>query len=121
MDQRCFDMNLSFPADSRFAETVRDLVVQAASYAGCTVSDARAFGKIVEDVVKTCATTTGATTHAAVPVVLRRDEGPIEVLVGCEQRFQPSIDDHRVTCDWTSVDGRQMCQLRLPVIITAAR
>lgn len=72
-------MTVSVSHDDRFAATVRELVVRAAHYAGCAERQAAAFGHDVEEAVRAslCDTPAGG----MLPVTVRRQAGPIEVLV----------------------------------------
>jgi hypothetical protein len=110
MDATSFQLNVSVPADARYAKTVGELAVHAARYAGCRGADAEAYGAVVEGVVRGCVER--ARREGAVSAVVRRGDGPLEVLVACEERFEaaPARDRH-ITIGWTSEDGRQMCRV----------
>jgi hypothetical protein len=86
MDQRSFEFKASFPVDAQFARTVAALAEHAATYAGGGAAEAREFAAIVEQAVRECIP---AIESPSLPVILRRDHGPVEVLVG----------SHRLT--WT--------------------
>ena len=110
MDATSFELNLSLPADSRFAPAVRDLAVHAARYAGCRGGDADAFGLAVEAVMLGCVN--GFSSGAAVPIVVRRVNGPIEVLIACDHRFEAvSARDAHIRIDWTRDRGRDVCRI----------
>jgi len=74
-----FELQMSIPPDVRFAETVREVAVHAARQSGCSDEEAEAFGAEVEDIVREhiehCAPGT------SLPLVVRRADGPVEVLV----------------------------------------
>ena len=78
-EQSDFELNMSIPADPRFAETVRELAVHAARYCGCSEATAHAFGREVEEATRGHIENRGG--DAAVPLVFRRAAGPVEVLV----------------------------------------
>lgn len=88
MDERSFELKASFPVDAQFAQTVAALAEHAATYAGCPAAEAREFAEIVEQAVHQCVEALPTTGHS-LPVVMRREYGPLEVLVG----------SHRIT--WT--------------------
>lgn len=79
MDQRSFELRASFPVDAQFAQTVAALAEHAATYAGCPAAEAREFAQVVEQAVRQCVR--GLEEHS-LPVVLRREDGPLEVTVG---------------------------------------
>lgn len=74
-----FQLDVSVPRDERFVPTVRDLAVQGARFAGCSAEVADAFGRTVEAALGTCLRNSTADTPIA--VVVRRNQGPLEVLV----------------------------------------
>ena len=74
-----FELNVSLPYDARFAETARELAVHAARQAGCGEEEARAFGGDVERVVRGHIASGG--TEAHIPLIVRRTDGPVEVLI----------------------------------------
>jgi hypothetical protein len=74
-----FHLSLTLPRDPRFADTARDLAVQAAKQAGCTDIDAQKFGRRVEGTIRECLGRGEA--RETLPVVVRCNEGPVEVLV----------------------------------------
>ena len=79
MDATSFELTVSVSPDTRFATTVRELVAYAAHYAGCSEADAAVFGRDVEDAVR--ASLEGIAGDAIVPITVRRQAGPVEVLV----------------------------------------
>lgn len=84
MTEPCFEMNVSVPHESRFAETLRLLAVLVAKSAGCSEPSAEAFGRTVENAVEEacerCPKDKRASTD--LQVVVRRRAGPVEVDVG---------------------------------------
>ena len=74
-----FEFNVSLPSDARFAETARELAIHAARQAGCGEDEARAFGKDVEGLVR--GHIQNAPSGASIPLIVRRVDGPLEVLV----------------------------------------
>jgi hypothetical protein len=78
MNATSFELTVSVSQDPRFAATVRELVVCAAQYAGCSRSDAAAFGRDVEEAVRASLESADGT---ILPVTVRRRAGPVEVLV----------------------------------------
>ena len=74
-----FELTVSIPAEPRFVATVRDLAIHAAQYAGCLEAEATEFGAAVEQAVRQHLTHTPS--DAPVAVVVRRNTGPLEVLV----------------------------------------
>ena len=75
-----FDMNVSLPADGRFALMVRDLAVHGAKQAGHSEADAEAFGRRVEEAARE--ELTGSSSTATIPVTVRCADGPVEVTIG---------------------------------------
>jgi hypothetical protein len=110
MDATSFELNVSVPADARYAGAMCDLAVHAARYAGCRGADADAYGEAVRAVVLACVASAGRA--ALMDVIVRRGNGPVEFLVACERRFGtvPARDRH-VTIEWTDEGGRQMCRV----------
>jgi hypothetical protein len=78
VDATTFEFQLSVPRDAEVAAVVRMLAEQAARYAGCQPG-AAAFGERVAEAV--LAQLNGSTGHGAIPVVVRRSTGPLEVQV----------------------------------------
>lgn len=74
-----FEINVSLPHDARFAETARELAVHAAKQAGHGDDEAKAFGRDVEGLVRSCLE--GSASGTPVPLIVRRAAGPVEVLV----------------------------------------
>jgi hypothetical protein len=77
--QSDFELNVSIPPDPRFAETIRELAVHAAKYAGCSEARAHAFGREVEEATR--GHIENGRGDAGVPLVFRRTAGPVEVLI----------------------------------------
>jgi hypothetical protein len=73
------DLNLSLPCDPRLAESMRQLAVHAAATCGCPASDGESFGRSVERAVREALAQRRAGDRIAVKI--RRDEGPVEVVV----------------------------------------
>ena len=111
MNAADFELNLSLPAEERFATTMRDLAAHAARYAGCTEKDADRFGAAVEGVARKCLDR--AVAGAEVPAVLRRGAGPVEFLIGCEGCFDAATHEEGVTVGWTREQGRSMCRVAI--------
>ena len=74
-----YELNVSLPTDGRFTEVARELAIHAAKHAGCTETDARAFGEEVEGVIR--GYLTDGHTGDSLPLVLRRTSGPVEALI----------------------------------------
>jgi hypothetical protein len=74
-----FQIDVTVPRQARFVPTVRDLAVQAARFAGCSPPDADAFGHSVAAVVGD--QLQRGTPDTPMAIVVRRDDGPLEVLV----------------------------------------
>jgi hypothetical protein len=86
MNTSSFEMTVSLQ-DDRHLGIVRALVVCAAQYAGCGAADAAQFaGAVAEVVSASLVVSQGA---SPLPVTVRRQAGPIEVLV----------DGHTLTLD----------------------
>ena len=79
MDATTFEFQLLVPRDAQVAAVVRMLAEQAARYAGCNEPGAAAFGEQVAEAVH--AQLNGSPGHNAIPVVVRRSTGPLEVQV----------------------------------------
>ena len=83
-----FDLTLQVPPDAGFAPMVRDLALHGARTAGCAEAQCVAFGREVEDAARHVLTgaegAEGArgAKSAMVPVAVRCDGGPIEVVIG---------------------------------------
>jgi hypothetical protein len=78
VDSTSFELAVSMPRDVRYAAAVRRLAVHAAQYAGGAPGAADGFGQTVEDAFQGCLA--GAAT-LDVPIVFRRESGPLEVVV----------------------------------------
>jgi hypothetical protein len=74
-----FQLDVTMPRDVRYVGAVRDLAVHAARFAGCSAPAAAAFGASVEDVFGN--SLRNGASDAPVAIVVRRGEGPLEVLV----------------------------------------
>ena len=116
MDATSFELNVQVPADARFTETIRDLAVHAARYAGCHERDADAYGAAVEAAVRGCLTHTAA--GSPVPVVVRRGAGPLECLIASARRFElaPASDPH-ITIGWVENAGRPVCRVARSMLV----
>ena len=79
MDATRFELTISVPRDERFASTLRGLAVHAAQYAGCDAAAAEAFGGDVEEAARRSLERMAP--DAVRPVVVRRHDGPVEVLI----------------------------------------
>ena len=79
MDATTFEFQLSVPRDAQIAAIVRMMAEQAARYAGCTEPNAAAFGERVAEAVR--AHVNGSSGPGAIPIVVRRSTGPLEVQV----------------------------------------
>jgi hypothetical protein len=80
MDATSFELIVSVSLDPRLAATVREVIVCATQYAGCAnAAGAAAFAKEVEAAVS--AVLSEGDAGAMLPVTVRRNAGPIEVLV----------------------------------------
>jgi hypothetical protein len=74
-----FQLDVTVPCESRFVPTIRDLAVQAARLAGCSGPDADAFGDSVQAALDNHMR--HHTSDAPIAIVVRRDGGPLQVLV----------------------------------------
>lgn len=79
MDANTFEFQLSVPRDAEVAAVVRMMAEQAARYAGCNEPSATAFGAQVAEAVRVHLN--GSPGHHAIPVIVRRSTGPLEVQV----------------------------------------
>ena len=113
MNATDFELNVSLPADSRFAAAMRDLAAHAARYGGCGDADADRFGAAVETVVRACVDRAGS--GAVLPVIIRRSAGPVEFLVGCQGWFETAAHEGPVTISWTREQGPPMCRVGIDV------
>jgi hypothetical protein len=77
VDANRFEFIVSIPRDAIGLATIRKLAEQAARYVGAD-ANAEGFGAAVEEAAR--AQVNGAA--GAIPCVVRRAEGPVEVLVG---------------------------------------
>jgi hypothetical protein len=111
MDATSFELNLSIPNDARYVAALRDVAVHAARYAGCRGADADRFGAAVEAILLRCLTH-GGPGQTPLPIVVRRGDGPVEVLVACERRFDAvAVNDTHISVAWVCERGRQMCRV----------
>ena len=77
MDGSAFEFDVVMPREARFAEAVRRLALQSASYAGGAPGDAEAFAAAVEQAFHACLSGSAGD----VPLTFRRAAGPVEVVV----------------------------------------
>jgi hypothetical protein len=77
MDATSFELAMSVPRDQQFAVVVHDLARHAANYAGCAAADCDVFARSVGEAF----TASAAAGDGDVPVVFRRNAGPLEVLL----------------------------------------
>lgn len=77
MDASTFQFDVFMPRDARFADAVRRLAIQSAQYAGSAAGDVDPFAASVEAAFTGCLTAGGGD----VPLVFRRADGPLEVVV----------------------------------------
>lgn len=111
MTAAAFELNVWLPADARFAETMRELAAHAARYAGCPGADADLYAGAVEAVVTGCFAH-GAGQGAPLRAIVRRQHGPLEVLIACERRFETeAAPDARIVIGWTNEAGTAMCRV----------
>ena len=109
MDATSFELNVSLPNDARYAAALRDLAVHAARYAGCRGADADRFGAVVETIMLGCLMHV-ASGDMPLPIVVRRGDGPVEVLIACDRRFDAvPVKDSHISVAWICEHGRQMC------------
>jgi hypothetical protein len=112
MSETTFELNVSLPHDRRFAPAARDLAVQAAARAGCGRREAEAFGRAVEGVLAGCL---GGHGGSQVDLVFRSAAGGVEVLVSCDQVFDPApSDDRDIFIGWTRDGSRPRCRIARP-------
>jgi hypothetical protein len=76
-----FELAVTLPPDVRFAATAAAVATHAAQFAGCAAAAAQSFGRDVEDAVRACIEGPQAA-PSPIPLVVRRDGGPVEVIVG---------------------------------------
>jgi len=74
------EFTLTVPADARFAGMVRGIAAHGARGAGCSDSDAAAFGRTVEEAV--LGMLAAAHPEASVTVAVRSGDEPLEVVIG---------------------------------------
>jgi hypothetical protein len=79
VDAARFEFNVSVPRNAGGATIAGKLAVQAARYAGCADAGAKGFGVAVEEAVRAQVNGSAA---GAVALVVRRSDGPVEVLIG---------------------------------------
>jgi hypothetical protein len=109
VDATSFELNVSVPRDTRYADTLRDLAIHAARYAGCRGADADRFGEVVAGVVLACLRESRG---EDVPVIVRRSDGPVEFLIAAERRFEAAATrDAHITIGWTHENGQSMCRV----------
>jgi hypothetical protein len=111
MDASAFELHLSLPADPRFAHAMRDLAAHAAHYAGSRATEGKAFATAVENAARGCLAQ--AASEAAVPVVVRRDGGPLEILMGCDRTFDIAAGSSVITIEWPKGERGMSCRIAL--------
>jgi hypothetical protein len=79
MDPTRFSFTLSVPRDSHVVTLVRLIAEKAARYARCESAAAEAFAGSVEEAVRACFES--APSDEPVSILVRRDAGPIEIVV----------------------------------------
>jgi hypothetical protein len=79
VDATRFEFNVMVPRDESGALVLRKLAEQAARYVGAE-ANADGFGAAVEEAAR--AQVNGSAGAGAIPCVVRRSDGPVEVLVG---------------------------------------
>jgi hypothetical protein len=77
MDGTSFELTMSVPREPEFAAIVHDLARHAANYAGGAAGDGDVFARSVGEAF----TASVAAGGGDVPIVFRRDGGPLEVLL----------------------------------------
>jgi predicted small secreted protein len=75
-----FELSVTLPPDDRFAGTAAAIAVHAAQFAGCPPAVAQGFGRDVEAAVRACVDRLQSA-PAAIPLIVRRDAGPVEAIV----------------------------------------
>jgi hypothetical protein len=108
VDATSFELNLVVPNDDRYAQTMRELAVHAARYAGCRGADADQYGAAVEAVARACLAEGEA---AEIPVIVRRDVGPVEFLIACSVSVETRSRDTHITIGMTEEAGQRMCRV----------
>jgi len=109
VDATSFEINVAMPADARYIEVIRDLAIHAARYAGCRGADADLYGAVIEGVVRACLGREPV--MGTRPVIIRRQNGPIEFLIASDLGFVeewPNQPDPHVTVGEVTVNGRAM-------------
>ena len=81
-----FELNVSIPADGRFAETVAVLATHAAYHAGCNQALAAEFGAAVDAAVRGCVA--GPPRDPFIGVVFRHVGSEIEAVLSCGDRIR---------------------------------
>ena len=72
-------------------------------------ADADRFGAVVETIMLGCLTHV-ASGETPLPIVVRRGDGPVEVLIACDRRFDAvPVKDLHISVAWICEHGRQMC------------
>ena len=74
-----FELRVTLPNDSRFADTARELAIHAARHAGQSDARAREFGEEVERLLRRHLDPGAGA--PAIPLVVRRSDGPVEVVI----------------------------------------
>jgi hypothetical protein len=108
VDATSFELNVSVPRDRRYAETMRELAVHAARYAGCRGVDADRYGAAVEAAARACLEAAGS---APVPAILRRGDGPLEFLIACSGMIETMSSDGHITIELMEESGQLMCRI----------
>ncbi|MGE0593531.1 MAG: hypothetical protein AB7G23_06415 [Vicinamibacterales bacterium] len=109
MTPSSFELHVTLPGEARFVPALDDVVQHAAAYAGCDPTEATAFCRVVLDVVAVCCRQRSG---GLVDVVVRREEGPLEVLVECEADLSAlATSQGRTTITCTHAAGRSRCRI----------
>jgi hypothetical protein len=113
MDDRVFELNVSFPCEERFASTGGELAVCAAERAGCVKSEALSFGRAVEDVLTECLDERNPPSQ--LELVFRSEAGTVEVLLSCDREFRAlTPGDRNISIQWTHNGARPVCRIARP-------
>ncbi|NOT43035.1 MAG: hypothetical protein HOP14_00345 [Acidobacteria bacterium] len=109
MTPSSFELHMTLPGETRFVPALDDVVQHAAAYVGCGPAEASAFCGVVLGVVADCCRQASG---RLLDVVVRREDGPLEVLVECEADLSAlATSQGRTTITCTRAAGRSQCRI----------
>lgn len=117
MTPTSFAFTVTLPGDARFVGAVRQLAVQAATYAKLPNAAGEALAHQVERATES-AIRSAATDRAPIEVRFSGDEDTVTVVIGCDAARPAtppaSTSANGVSVDWSATGSRLTCHIRQP-------